>query len=144
MSEFSPPSGNRKALVFAQAMHRISPVNTLHVYADGIVLFLEATPDRHSAVRDVLKPNYPDFASARAKGNSVFVVPMHVGPDTPVSALPPLLIAVALSGSIDHRHEVACSLDAAVNQFWAYNRIRRHGLERSHYVSPLPPGRAVS
>lgn len=42
---------NDKALVFAKAFSQLGTGNTLHVYVDGVVLFIEGGSDRHLAVR---------------------------------------------------------------------------------------------
>lgn len=103
---------NDKALVFAKAFSQLGTGNTLHVYVDGVVVFIEGGSDRHLAVRDVLKTEHPGFGEARLGIDSAFVVPIDLGWDTPVSDLPPLFV-VTTNGYSDHRNENLFSIEAA-------------------------------
>lgn len=98
---------NERAKNFSQAMWIGDPVpkpDGLHIYSDGIVLYIRCTADRHLAVRDCLLKQHPGFEEARgaASGVSVFVVPMDVG-DTDPADLDPLFRALSPVGYSDHR-----------------------------------------
>lgn len=53
---------NDRARLLADAYHRIGPdaEDVLHIYIDGLVMALGGSSDRHLAVRDVLKKDFPN------------------------------------------------------------------------------------
>lgn len=98
---------NERAKNFAQGLRFGGPVpkpGGLHIYSDGLVLYVGGSPDRHLAIRDCLLKQHPGFEEARdaASGVSVFVVPMAVGGTDP-GDLDPLFLALSPTGYSDHR-----------------------------------------
>lgn len=97
---------NERAKVFA-AGYRLNPsdrqYSSLHIYTDGFVVYSQGSPDKHLAVRDVLKDR-PGFEEARSGDVSVFVVPME-NLRLRLDDFPPLFVGLTPDGYHDHRQD---------------------------------------